>query len=115
MIIILSLNNLQMSLKDNLHVLENIKKSTIKKEIIEIDKDGKESVTTISYKRKFIDSGRFMARSLSSLVDNLTKGIHKIKCKDCDCFLQYERVKDNLTKYIFIMFILQERLFKQAC
>ena len=115
MIIILSLNNLQMSLKDNLHVLENIKKSTIKKEIIEIDKDGKESVTTISYKRKFIDSGRFMARSLSSLVDNLTKGNHKIKCKDCDCFLQYERVKDNLTKYIFIMFILQERLFKQAC
>ena len=40
-----------------------------------------------------------MASSLSSLVDNLTEGIHKIKCKDCDCFLEYESVKDNLIKY----------------
>ena len=22
-----------------------------------------------------------------------------IKCKDCDCFLEYESVKDNLIKY----------------
>ena len=29
----------------------------------------------------------------------LTKGIYKIKCKDCDCFLEYESVKDNLIKY----------------
>ena len=27
---------------------------------------------------------RFMATLLSKLVENLTKGIHKIKCKDCD-------------------------------
>ena len=40
-----------------------------------------------------------MASSLSNLVNNLTKGIHKIKCKDCDCFLQYENVKDDLIKY----------------
>ena len=40
-----------------------------------------------------------MASSLSSLVDNLTEGIHKIKCKDCDCFLEYESAKDNLIKY----------------
>ena len=40
-----------------------------------------------------------MATSLSNLVDNLTEGIHKIKCKDCDCFLEYESVKDNLIKY----------------
>ena len=40
-----------------------------------------------------------MARSSSNLVDNLAKGIHKIKCKDCDCFLEYESVKDNLIKY----------------
>ena len=40
-----------------------------------------------------------MASSLSNLVDNLTEGIHKIKCKDCDCFLEYESVKDNLIKY----------------
>ena len=40
-----------------------------------------------------------MARSSSNLVDNLAKGIHKIKCKDCDCFLKYVSVKDNLIKY----------------
>ena len=40
-----------------------------------------------------------MASSLSNLVDNLAEGIHKIKWKDCDCFLEYESVKDNLIKY----------------
>ena len=23
----------------------------------------------------------------------------KVKCKDCDCFLEYETVKDNFIKY----------------
>ena len=63
------------------------------------DKDGNESVVTISYKIKLIDSARFMATSLLNLVDNLAEGIHKIKFKDCDCFLEYESVKDNLRKY----------------
>ena len=40
-----------------------------------------------------------MATSLSNLVDDLTEGIQEIKCKDCDCFLEYENVKDNLRKY----------------
>ena len=40
-----------------------------------------------------------MAISLSNLVDNLTEAIHKFKCKDCDCFLEYESVKDHLVKY----------------
>ena len=39
-----------------------------------------------------------MASSLSTLVDNIAEGIHKIKCKDCDCFLEYESAKDNLIK-----------------
>ena len=30
---------------------------------------------------------RFMATLLSKLIDNLTEGIHKIKFKDCGCFL----------------------------
>ena len=47
---------------------------------------------------KFIDSTRFMATSLSNLVDNAAEGIHKIKCKDYNCFLEYESVKDNLIK-----------------
>ena len=51
----------------------------------------------LSYKIKFIDSARFMASSLSNLVDNLEQGIHKIKCKDCVFFLK--SVKGNLRKY----------------
>ena len=59
--------------------------------MIKIDKDGNKSVI----KMKFIGSLRFMATSLSNLVHNLTEGIHKMKCKDCDCFLEYESVKDS--------------------
>ena len=36
----------------------------------------------------------FIASSLS----NLAEGIHKIKCKDCHCFLEYENVEENLIK-----------------
>ena len=35
----------------------------------------------ISYILQFIDSARFTTRSLSNLVNNLSEGIHKIKCK----------------------------------
>ena len=40
-----------------------------------------------------------MTTSLSNFVDNLTEGIHKTKCNDCDCFLEYESVTDDLIKY----------------
>ena len=40
-----------------------------------------------------------MVNSLSNLVDNLTEGVYKIKCKDFDCFLEYESVKNNSIKY----------------
>ena len=39
-----------------------------------------------------------MITSLSNLVDNLTEGIHKVICKDCDCFLEYENVKEHSNK-----------------
>ena len=52
-----------------------------------VDKDDNDNIVTISYQIKFIDSTRFMASSSSNLVDNIAGGIHKIKCKDCDCFL----------------------------
>ena len=71
----------------------------MKKVMTKIDKKGNETVDTVSYKMKFIDSIRFMERSLSNLVDNLTEGIYKIKYKDCNCFLEYESVKDNSMKY----------------
>ena len=54
----------------------------IEKQVTKIVKDGNESVVTISYKMKLINSARFMETSLSNLVDNLTVVIHKIKCKD---------------------------------
>ena len=68
----------------------------MKKEIIKTDKNGKKTIETISYKIKFMDSGKFMASSLSNLVDNIMEKIHKIKCKYCDCFTEYKRVKGNL-------------------
>ena len=43
-----------------------------------------------------------MASSLLNLVDNLAEVIHKIKCKDCDCFLEYESVKNNLKKHKYL-------------
>ena len=62
----------------------------IKKEITKTDKDGNESIETISYKIKFIDGARFMVH----------KDLwFKIKGKDCDCFLEYASVKDDLIKY----------------
>ena len=64
-------------MEKNVNVLEKIKKSTklisvpVKKGIIKIDKEGYESIETILYKIKFIDSARFMASSLSNLVGNM--------------------------------------------
>ena len=47
-----------------------------------------------------------MASLLSNLVNNSAEGIHKFKCKyrhnkkkNCECFLEYTNVKDNLIKY----------------
>ena len=40
-----------------------------------------------------------MLSSLSNLVYNLAEEINKIKCKHCNCFLEYESIKDNLIKY----------------
>ena len=71
----------------------------IEKVATNIDKDGNKSVVTISYKIKFIDTASFMATSLSNVVDNITEGLHKVTFKYCDCFLQYESVKDKLMKY----------------
>ena len=45
--------------------------------------------TEITYKIKFIDSYRFMAMSLSKLIDNLSEGIHNNTCADCKSCLDY--------------------------
>ena len=46
-----------------------------------------------------------MASSLSNLVDNLAERIHKIKYKDCDCFLEYESIND---KGVYIRYVGEE-------
>ena len=64
----------------------------------------KEITKTSSSRLHFIDSVRFMERSLSNLVNNLAEEIHKIQCKcshddkecencrikykGCECFLE---------------------------
>ena len=50
---------------------------------------------TSKHKLKFIDSFRLMSSSLSSLVDNLTEGLHNDKCTDCKSCLDYMLIKDN--------------------
>ena len=49
----------------------------IEKEVTRTDKNGKEIAKTTSYRLQFIDSARFMASSLSNLVNNLAEGIQK--------------------------------------
>ena len=49
----------------------------------------------ITYKIKSIDSYRFMASSLSKLVDNLSEGIHNNKCVNCNSCLDYIITKNE--------------------
>ena len=58
----------------------------------------------MTYKTNFIDSFRFMPSSLSSLVNNLSKGLHNDKCKDCKSCLDYISTKDNQLIFKFIKF-----------
>ena len=88
---------------------------SIEKEVRGIDKNGEEITKNISYILQFNDSARFMACALSYLVNDLSKGIHRIKrkfehddkkCytsgikyKYCNCFLDYTNFKDDLIEY----------------
>ena len=85
---------------------------SIEKEVTRIDKNGEEIAKNISYILHFIDRARFMASSLSNLDNNLSEGLHRVKCKFehddekcetcgikykyCDCFLQNTSFKDVL-------------------
>ena len=53
----------------------------IEKEVIRINKNGKEIIKNISDILQFINNRRFMARFSSNLVNSLAEGIHRIKCK----------------------------------
>ena len=80
---------------------ENAKKFSglIERKIKKVNEDSNEHIITISSKIKFINSARFMTRLLTNLVDNLAEEIHKFKCEDCNYFLEYQSVKENLIKY----------------
>ena len=53
----------------------------IEKRVTRIDKNGEEISKNISYILQFTDSARFMASSLSNLVNNLSEGLHRVKYK----------------------------------
>ena len=65
-----------------------------------------------------------MGSSLLDLINNLTEGIHKIKCKNehdnkncemrgykaCKCFLKYTNFKDDLIEYKCLFCNYQKKL-----
>ena len=53
----------------------------IEEGVTRINKNGERITKNISYILQFIHSARFMASSLSNLVNNLSEGLHRIKCK----------------------------------
>ena len=77
---------------------------SIEEGVTKIDKIREEITRNVSYILQFIGSSRFMASSLSNLVNNFSEEIHRVKCKYrhddkkcetcgnkykyCDCFLE---------------------------
>ena len=47
------------------------------------------------YKKTFIDTFRFMSKSLSSIFKYLSERIHGDKCTDCRSYLYYMSVIDD--------------------
>ena len=62
---------------------------------VPIEKEIENKNIDITYKIKFIDSFRFMATSLSKLVDNLTDNIHNDKCNKCKSNLCFVRAMNE--------------------
>ena len=88
----------------------------IGKEVKRIDKNGEEITKNISYILQFIENARFMASSISNLVNGPSEGIHKIKCKFdndqkceickvkykyCDFFLEYTNFNEKIKGQFF--------------
>ena len=65
------------------------------KKITKRDKNGSEKIVNIPYRLKFIDSYRFMSTSLSKLVNNLSDGLHKNKCRNCKSRLDYVKAEES--------------------
>ena len=82
------------------------------KEITKKDKDGNDKITKTSYKIKFIDSYRFMSCLLSSLVTNLSEGLHNDKCTDCKSYRDYSVTKDEKLIFRCLKRIVRKTLIK---
>ena len=96
----------------------------MEKKVTRIDKNREEITENIFYILQYINSARFLASSLSNLVNKLCEGIDKIrrkfghnekKCgtcginyKHCDCFLEYTNFKVDL----IVVKIFKESLMK---
>ena len=65
------------------------------KEIIKTDEQGNKKTINIPYKLKFIDSFTFMSTSLSSLLGNISDGLHCNKCTSCKSYFDYMKVENN--------------------
>ena len=81
----------------NLRVILNFLGENTEKYItfsVPIKKNIENKDLEITYKIKFTDSYRFMASSLSKLVDNLSEIIHNNKCSDCGSNLDYIKIKN---------------------
>ena len=61
----------------------------IEKEVTRIDKNIGEIIKNITYILQFIDSARFMASTLSNLVNNLSEEIHRIN-------VNWDAMKENV-------------------
>ena len=84
--------------------MDNLYSSYKRKEVKRIYKNGEEITKNISYILQFTDSTRFMASSMLNLVNNLSEGVHRIKCK-----LGYG---DNKRFKIYIFLILNIKVLK---
>ena len=47
----------------------------------------------MTYRKKIIDSARYLANSLSSVAKNVPERPHDSKCKDCKSCLEYVKVR----------------------
>ena len=68
----------------------------INKNITKKDENGNKKIINIPCRLEFIDSYRFMADSLSELVDNLSNGLQSKKRTDCRLNLEYMIAEDDI-------------------
>ena len=54
-----------------------------------------------------------MSSSLSSLIDDLSEGLHYDKCTDCESYLDYMITKDDQISVLSVKRIIRQTLIKR--